>query len=214
MLARRLRKLIGTAGALILVGLSSPATAVIYDLGFDPFDFNGIMTIDVPTSCFTPASSDNSCPFDVLNGSFTDSLNRVWDIPNDPGIGDQVRISAADTLTGISVDITNLVPSDFDSNCDGSDLNFSLDGTVTFNCGGVTTDTGHVTSITRVPEPGTLALMGLAFAVLAAMLRWRSVHPTRLGLPRVVGGVLASLRAAYAALNRAFPRPTRNPGHT
>ena len=101
MLGKIFRNLFGAAATLLLVSFALPARAVVYDIGFDPFDFGGIMRINVPPSCFIPFPADNACGFDVLSGSFSDSLNRMWNIPSAPGIGAFVRLNATDTLVGI-----------------------------------------------------------------------------------------------------------------
>ncbi len=179
MFVNRLRILVCAAFAGFAAMFGANAQATQYGVVFDPppLDVQGIMKIDVDPSCLVPfPSPSNACAFDVLSVNFTDGLGRAWDIAGpDPGIGTAVSVDASQMLTGVQVDIFNLQPVGFDSNCDGTHLSFALNGFVSFNCGGVpdASSTGSVTSITKVPEPATLALLGAGFAAIGVARRRR-----------------------------------------
>ena len=176
MTRKTLRNLLCSIAASATWAFVTPAQAIAYQVGFDPDLFAGVITIDVSPTCLAPFPGTNTCAFDVTNVSFTDGTGMQWFDPLVPeiGIGQQITLDSLDNIIAILVDIDNLQPVNADNPCDGNTLSFGLDGTVTFSCGGGGdhNGTGRVTFITRVPEPATYALLGIALLGLAAS-RWR-----------------------------------------
>jgi len=175
MTSKTLRNLFCALAASATWAIGTPAHAVVYNVGFDPDLFGGTITINVDPSCLPDVAGTLPCTFDVTKVSFSDTTGLSWTDPAVPeiGIGKFITQDGLGDISAIQVTIDNLTSSNPDVECDGQSLSFALTGVVTFHCGGFPDheSEGKVTFITRVPEPATVALLGIGLLGLAASRR-------------------------------------------
>jgi hypothetical protein len=163
----------------VLGMFGTAARAVPISLAFDPpFTFAGILGIDVDPTCLL-TDGIHSCLIDFLSVDFTDVAGNHW-VTGTPLLGqtDSVEVVGGAffglqaTLTAPFLGLTG------DTNgCDGTQqLMFELPGEgndfqrfVSFSCVGVVGE--NIGTYKVVPEPGTLALLGLGLAGIARSRR-------------------------------------------
>jgi hypothetical protein len=159
------------------LGMFGPtAQATQYGVVFDPpFIVPGLMVIDVPLGSPCRDGGFQACVFQVLSVDFFDTLGREWGIPGPetPGGTAVVFDALGVTLFDIQVSISNLILiSEGSARCGevGPSLTIGIEGDVAFTCGSLE-NTGNVLTITQIPEPATLALLGLGMSGLALRRR-------------------------------------------
>lgn len=189
MIRKSLRRLLCMTAAVMCWAFGFPAQAISYDVGWDPL-FEGDVFIDFNLASCAPVLGVYLCPsIDVVTVDFEDSLGRDWGQSFAQDLPGGLVFDSHGNLIGVDLDIYHLIPEfAYESPPCGSDIPhltlayapFALLGVtkgehIIFDCaggGGGSAGPAEI-KIAQVPEPATLALLGLGFSGLALTRRRR-----------------------------------------
>jgi hypothetical protein len=163
----------------VLGTFGTAARAIPISVAFDPpFTFAGILGINVDPTCLQ-TDGVHSCLIDYLSVDFTDVANNHW-VTGTPLLGQTNLVDVVGgAFFGLQVTLTSpfLALTGDTNGCDGTQqLRFELPGEgndfqrfVSFSCLGVVGE--NIGTYKVVPEPGTLALLGLGLVGIARSRR-------------------------------------------
>jgi len=155
------------------------ARAIPVSLAFDPpFTFAGIITLDTDPTCLL-TNGTHTCLITFLTVDFTDVDGNHW-VTGTPPFSETDWVDVVGgAFFGLQATLTSpfLALAGDGNGCDGQQqLMFELPGEgndfqrfVSFTCGSNVGD--NVGTYAVVPEPGTLALLGLGLAGIARSRR-------------------------------------------